>query len=75
MAISEPFPTLVSLARAETSRKMITKTVIKIEIRAEFMKIRGDLMNKSVEMQVQSHLLRSYGRMIPDHRQKVYQKS
>ena len=49
---------------------MITKTVSKIEIRVEFMKIRGDLVNKSVEMQVRSHLLRRYGRMILDHRQK-----
>ena len=69
MAISEPFPNLVMLACVETSRKIIIKTVLKIEIRVEFMKIRGDLMNKSVEMQVQSHLLRSYCRMIPDHRQ------
>jgi hypothetical protein len=48
MAISFLFLTLVSFAYSQTSRKMIAKTILKIEIRVKFVKIRGYLLKISV---------------------------
>ncbi len=48
MAISQPFPTHVSYAYSQNSQKMITKTILKIEVRVESVKVRGYLLNISV---------------------------
>ena len=46
--ISQPLPTHVSYEYSQNSRKMITKTILKIEIRVKSVKIRGYLLNISV---------------------------
>ena len=62
MAILQPITTHVSLAYSQNSRKMITKRIIKIEIRVKFIKIRGVhggiCQLVPLEMQVQKQLLR-----------------
>ena len=58
MALSFLLLTLVSFAYSQTSRKMIAKTILKIEIRVKFVKIRGICWRFPLEMQVQKRLLR-----------------